>query len=328
MNDLVSLLLSPSDFAGLHGRCRTTRADIEELIVEAAKSILVTAYTFDDPRISTLLATRAEEGVRVEVYLDKDQFLNDKYSRVARQSVHDRLIDAGARVHLLDTQPDATFHVKALIADNRKAVIGSANITTRGLDRNTEIGLLLEGPTVAHLATAVNLNLRQIQNERGVPDAARPARWRTFPPFPRTGRGGRLSNQGRWMSRDDLQPATEDDAAAVKSLRDLLLALHGWDLIEGLDLARFTPMPHQLLAADALASPWLADVLGEEAYLQGRKRTRLIVADEGGTGKTLTASIAARWFRHTDAATQWSHSRACAPIADRRVVESSPCGVS
>ena len=167
MNDLVSLLLSPSDFAGLHGRCRTTRAAIEELIVEAAKSILVTAYTFDDPRISTLLATRAEEGVRVEVYLDKDQFLNDKYSRVARQSVHDRLIDAGARVHLLDTQPDATFHVKALIADNRKAVIGSANITTRGLDRNTEIGLLLEGPTVAHLATAVKLNLRQIQNERG-----------------------------------------------------------------------------------------------------------------------------------------------------------------
>jgi phosphatidylserine/phosphatidylglycerophosphate/cardiolipin synthase-like enzyme len=167
MNDLVSLLLSPSDFADLHGRCRTTRAAIEELIVEAAKSILVTAYTFDDPRISTLLATRAEEGVRVEVYLDKDQFLNDKYSRDARQSVHDRLIDAGARVHLLDTQPDATFHVKALIADNRKAVIGSANITTRGLDRNTEVGLLLEGPTVAHLATAVNLNLRQLQNGRG-----------------------------------------------------------------------------------------------------------------------------------------------------------------
>ena len=55
-------------------------------------------------------------------------------------------------------------------------------------------------------------------------------------------------------------------------------------------------MPHQLLAADALASPWLADVLGEEAYLQGRKRTRLLIADEGGTGKTLTASIAARWF--------------------------------
>ena len=102
--------------------------------------------------------------------------------------------------------------------------------------------------------------------------------------------------KGRWMSRDDLQPATEEDAAAVKSLRDLLLALPGWDLIEGLDLAQFTPMPHQLLAADALASPWLADVLGEEAYLQGRKRTRLLIADEGGTGKTLTASIAARWF--------------------------------
>jgi len=56
-------------------------------------------------------------------------------------------------------------------------------------------------------------------------------------------------------------------------------------------LEAFTPMSHQFLAADMLATPWLSGLIDDDKL----RRSRLIIADEGGTGKTLTAAIASRW---------------------------------
>lgn len=93
---------------------------------------------------------------------------------------------------------------------------------------------------------------------------------------------------GRWVANSDVGRANRNLLASLKLLSS---SLPGWSLVDGLDLNAFRPDPHQLLAADMLATPWLG-FLGEGEPLA---RTRLIVADEGGTGKTLTASIAARW---------------------------------
>ena len=103
-------------------------------------------------------------------------------------------------------------------------------------------------------------------------------------------RGDELRIAGEWRPIRGLHPPHPD---LMPNLARLAAALPGWDMLEGLDLGLFTPMPHQLLAADMFATPWLGD-LGEGLSMN-RERTRLIVADEGGTGKTLTSSIAARW---------------------------------
>ena len=55
----------------------------------------------------------------------------------------------------------------------------------------------------------------------------------------------------------------------------------------------FVPDDHQFLPMDMLASGWLS-LLGVNSGL-GIPRTRVLIADEGGTGKTLTASLAIRY---------------------------------
>ena len=60
-----------------------------------------------------------------------------------------------------------------------------------------------------------------------------------------------------------------------------------------LDLSTFTPDSHQLSVADKLASSWLQFIDGMS---QSYPRTRVVVADEGGIGKTLSVSIAVRWI--------------------------------
>ena len=96
---------------------------------------------------------------------------------------------------------------------------------------------------------------------------------------------------GKWISKKSTTIDDNDDDELIHSLDLLTTSLPGWPLVEGIDLEAFTPMSHQFIAADMLATPWLSGLIEDDKL----RRTRLIIADEGGTGKTLTASIAARW---------------------------------
>ena len=55
----------------------------------------------------------------------------------------------------------------------------------------------------------------------------------------------------------------------------------------------FVPDAHQFLPMDMLESGWLAG-FGVHGG-QGLPRSRILIADEGGTGKTLSASLAVRY---------------------------------
>ena len=57
----------------------------------------------------------------------------------------------GAIVEIHEEDRWRSLHAKALIADGKRAIIGSANLTDRALDRNIEVGIWLEGPSVKHL---------------------------------------------------------------------------------------------------------------------------------------------------------------------------------
>ena len=56
----------------------------------------------------------------------------------------------------------------------------------------------------------------------------------------------------------------------------------------------FVPDEHQLTPLDVFAKKWLPGITFEAS--NGLKRTRLILADEGGTGKTLSASLLIRYL--------------------------------
>ena len=79
--------------------------------------------------------------------------------------------------------------------------------------------------------------------------------------------------------------------ARMAALSKIVPNLPRWRLADGLNLSKFKPRPHQLLVSDLLATDWLGF-----AGLRGKTRTRALVADEGGTGKTLSTAIAVRWI--------------------------------
>ena len=65
-------------------------------------------------------------------------------------------------LHLYDftsEEGDADLHAKLVVADRRTALIGSSNLSRRGLLNNHEMAVLLEGSTVTEVARAFDLLL-------------------------------------------------------------------------------------------------------------------------------------------------------------------------
>ena len=94
---------------------------------------------------------------------------------------------------------------------------------------------------------------------------------------------------GKWVDSQDL---AEQQEAWIHSIGAVAHALPRWPLADGIDRSAFTPDPHQLAVVDKLATSWMQFVEG----IHQHQRTRVVVADEGGIGKTLSVSIAVRWI--------------------------------
>jgi hypothetical protein len=75
----------------------------------------------------------------------------------------------------------------------------------------------------------------------------------------------------------------------------LLLTLPGWPLVDGINMNKnsggFIPDSHQFIPMDLLEAGWLSGFGVRDG--NGLRRSRILISDEGGTGKTLSASLAA-----------------------------------
>ena len=115
---------------------------ITEIINSAKETLFITCYEFSSKDLTKLLLRAGERGVYIDLYIDDS---ND--SRIQR-SVNNlqTLSENGVRVVRRDSS-QSDNHTKAIIADSRTGIIGSANFTKSGMERNIEIGLKLTGPT-------------------------------------------------------------------------------------------------------------------------------------------------------------------------------------
>ena len=105
-----------------------------------------------------------------------------------------------------------------------------------------------------------------------------------------------VDNTGVHRISGDWQKSSSTTIKQKSWLSSLAAAMHAlprWPLADGLDLSTFIPDSHQLAVADKLASSWLQFIDG---LSQSYPRKKVVVADEGGIGKTLSVSIAVRWI--------------------------------
>ena len=102
---------------------------------------------------------------------------------------------------------------------------------------------------------------------------------------------------GQWVDNNQVKNLDDNNSKKFSTIFTLLRSLPGWPLVDGINMRKsdggFIPDNHQFLPMDMLASGWLS-LLGINNG-EGITRTRVLIADEGGTGKTLTASLAIRY---------------------------------
>ncbi len=112
---------------------------IVSMIQEARQSIIiVTPYFIPDEVLLRSLIVKARAGIEVTLILPARS--DHRIVDYARHHYVRQLHEAGAKIRYFQT---GMLHAKALICDDRYALLGSANFDLRSLFVNFEIGLLL-----------------------------------------------------------------------------------------------------------------------------------------------------------------------------------------
>ncbi len=135
-------------WTGPEGRldARMTYAVLEEVIAAARQRLtLVSFAAYRVEAVVEALRQAASGGVEVHLVLD-----GGTPAARAFRSLGDAVHIYTWEPTLLDqNHPDhAAMHAKAAIADERVALVTSANLTEHALDRNMELGLLVRGGDV------------------------------------------------------------------------------------------------------------------------------------------------------------------------------------
>lgn len=133
--------------------CRSIESSMEQVVSSARSTLVVLAYRMSDgaANLLSLLRERLRAGVRITMVVNS---LDTHHGNVPAL-LFGLLADYSDSFVLYEFrgEPGQELHAKAIIADDRSALIGSANLSWSGLVRNYELAVLLEGEDVAELAT-------------------------------------------------------------------------------------------------------------------------------------------------------------------------------
>jgi len=134
---------------------RSIEPALEEIIAKAEREIHVAAYIFTRAALHflDLLEKAAERGVKISVIVNslhsQDADVVSQLISMASKYPHVGVFDftgSGGR----------QLHAKVVVADRKRAVVGSANLSWGGMYSNYEIGLLIEGDAAWKLAKIID----------------------------------------------------------------------------------------------------------------------------------------------------------------------------
>ncbi|MBI5844636.1 MAG: PLDc N-terminal domain-containing protein [Deltaproteobacteria bacterium] len=118
-------------------------AIINALYAAETRAWIVTPYFVPDQTLAEALCMAARRGVNVTMMLPRRS--NHRIADLAREMYLEQLEESGGNVLLY--QP-GMLHAKAMLVDDRAALLGSANMDMRSLLYNYEVGLSIHDPEV------------------------------------------------------------------------------------------------------------------------------------------------------------------------------------
>lgn len=140
---------------------RSTRAVLHDLIAGSTETLILVSYaSYGVAELAEDLREAAERGVRVTLILESDEDSTDHHGpiRPGKLKLAPALGALGDMLHLYRwpadlraaiAAPTASLHAKCVIADARRALVTSANLTDAAINDNMELGVLIESPTTA-----------------------------------------------------------------------------------------------------------------------------------------------------------------------------------
>ncbi len=117
-----------------------SRGAFISLINSAHSTLLIEAEEMNDNMIEQAISAAAQRGVHVEVILPAPSGSHDSNS-----SGIATIKQGGVQV---EEDPHLYMHAKIIVADSRKAFVGSENISTQSLDQNRELGIIVSDANV------------------------------------------------------------------------------------------------------------------------------------------------------------------------------------
>ncbi len=109
------------------------------LINSATTSLDIYALEMDAPDITSALEAATKRGVATRV--------NMTYATTWK-TVLSQLVSAGVAVRTYPSTAKFFIHAKVIIADGKKAFLGSENFSTQSLNLNRELGVLIANPDI------------------------------------------------------------------------------------------------------------------------------------------------------------------------------------
>ena len=130
---------SPSD------RATVSRVVFQMLIEGAVGTVdISTPYFLPDRAMRRALVRAARRGVQVRVVVP-GRHTDQRLVRLASRRMYKELLEGGVRIY--EYRPSMT-HVKALMVDNRWAIVGTTNVDNRSFEHNDEVNVAFREPDV------------------------------------------------------------------------------------------------------------------------------------------------------------------------------------
>jgi cardiolipin synthase len=128
---------------------------VEEIVLGAASEIQILAYLFTTQanRMLRLIEGAGERGVTITIVV------NDLERQNEQVKLHLRALKKKLpRMSLVDFhhRENRQLHAKVVVADRKRAVVGSANLSLGGMVTNYEVGVLLQGEPAWQLAKVID----------------------------------------------------------------------------------------------------------------------------------------------------------------------------
>jgi len=128
---------------------------LSEMLDEAENEIVMTVYILSELSVIDSIEKSLNRGVKTEIYFYKDgqdtrNIFIEKLEKM--KEIYPHLSVYAVTEDLL--------HAKVLVADNKKCLVGSANLTFGGLIKNYELGFMVEN---AEISNQISKLLRRLQ---------------------------------------------------------------------------------------------------------------------------------------------------------------------